>query len=164
MGDLTGALAVLGSILSVVSVLYGIAQALQKADKNYVASLQARIIEDGNRISALEDSLRDSGIDREKLTRDLLGVTSLLMEAQRQLAETTRTVRADIAETTGVAKQAVQQAEAAYHEANTVNEKIAAVHQEIKGALERVSGEPLAQQGTEKAADKLDDAVPPRER
>lgn len=120
-GDLTGALAVLGSILSVVSVLYGIAQALQKADSKYVQTLQQRVVEDGARITALELSLHNAAIDREKLTADLLRVTQLLMEAQQQLALTTHDIRADIAATTDVAKHAESKADQAYNEARKAN-------------------------------------------
>lgn len=133
--DLTGTLAVLGSILSIVSVLYGIAQALQKADAKYVSTLQERVIEDGKRITALEESLKNAGIDRQRLTDDLVRVTELLMDAQRQLAETTRDVRADIAETTGVAKEAAKAADAAYIQGNHANEKIAELHEQFNEAI-----------------------------
>lgn len=135
--NITSILAVLGSILSVVSVLYGIAQALQKADSKYVAALQARVLEDGQRISALEDSLAKAGIDREKLTSDLLRVTELLMDAQRQLAEASHNIREDIAETTNVAKKAAAEANKAYSEANCANSKIADLHEQLNDTLKQ---------------------------
>lgn len=137
----TGILAILGSILSVVSVLYGIAQALQKADTKYVESLEERVADDARRITALEESLRLAATDREQLTRDVLRLTDLLMEAQKQLAEATRLLRADIAETTGVAKEAASEANKAYHEANSVNSKIADLHQRINATLQTTNGD-----------------------
>lgn len=138
---ITGILAVLGSILSVVSVLYGIAQALQKADSKYVATLLARIIEDGRRITALEESLRNASVDRDKLTNDLCHVTDLLMEAQQQIGEMTRAIREDIAETKGVAETAVSDANKAYAEANSVNEKLAGLHQQFNDTLQQAKEE-----------------------
>lgn len=167
--NITGVLAVLGSILSVVSVLYGIAQALQKADGKYVASLQARVLEDGKRITALERSLENAGVDRQKLTSDLVSVTELLMEAQKQLADNTHDIRSDIATTTDVAREAVAAADKAYHEANTVNEKIAGLHEQLDATLKQ-NTETLKLTHADRDKDKdallrqLDDAVPPRER
>lgn len=136
--NVTGLLAILGSILSVVSVLYGIAQALQKADTKYVATLQARVVEDSVRITALEHSLAAAGIEREKLTSDLRQVTELLMAAQRQLAETTRDVRGDIAQTTDVAREAAAEAAQAHLEITDLHEQIS---ETLKQQQQRKEGE-----------------------
>jgi chromosome segregation ATPase len=166
--NVTGILAILGSILSVVSVLYGIAQALQKADSKYVATLLARIEQDGRRITALEDSLRTASTERDSLTRDLVRVTELLMEAQQQIADMTQIIRGDIAETTSVAKEAVSAADKAYHEANNANEKIADLHQQLNETLqhntETLDRSDKRQADVESIREKLDDVVPSQER